>query len=162
AYGACIYIKSISNNQLNGYSLTVNRFENCIPNSLVKIDKFNMTLDANCNIVPSGCMIITKGFTTSTVHYILSKRPLPTIEGNENVCSYLRDSKDMRISSVFQLPRQCPVLAGKMCGNPNKKISISQFRNKLSIFAGNLSLKMDFTHDNEASCIDLHFTLKKN
>ncbi|XP_031337357.1 uncharacterized protein LOC116166522 [Photinus pyralis] len=146
----------------NGYKLIVNRFEDCIPNSLVKINKFDLVLDNNCYVIPSGCITTTKGFTTATVHYIVSKPPIPTLEGDENACSYLRDYKDARMASLFQLPKQCPVSANKVCGDASKKISVSQYKSKLSLFAGNLSMKLDFTHDTGVSCINLHLTLKKN
>ncbi|KAF5300040.1 hypothetical protein FQR65_LT09297 [Abscondita terminalis] len=160
----------------NGYQLIINRLANCNPNSIIKLDKFGVRLDDNCNLVPTGCIITTKGYNTAQVrnvclikrpmqlpffqiHYVLEKPPLFPMEGTENLCTALTNATE--ITTLFQLPTKCPVKAGKICGRPDRKLSISQYKNRLPYAVGNLTMKADIKHNNGVSCINLHLTLKK-
>lgn len=62
----------------NGYTMKMNSIKNCGSNNVIQIDNFDIQLDNDCNIIPKGCVTITKPFKTANV----SKTFLNTLNVN--------------------------------------------------------------------------------
>ncbi|EFA01608.1 uncharacterized protein LOC662471 [Tribolium castaneum] len=148
----------------NGYTLKVNRVKNCIENSVIKVENGDASLDKDCNLILKGCLNFPKGFKTAKGKYVLKKAPMPPMDGELDFCdavSGLDDPQIVNVAKMYNMPSKCPIPPGKACGDPNKKISISKFKNQLGIAAGTIDLKLDVDHDTGKTCIDINLTLSK-
>ncbi|KAF2901729.1 hypothetical protein ILUMI_04457 [Ignelater luminosus] len=149
----------------NGYELKVNHIRNCNPNSIIKLQNFNLALNDNCDLVASGCVATTKPFQTAKAHYVISKPPFPTLEDDVDLCETLKnnagDASMNQVMDLFQLPKQCPVNKNKVCGTPDKKYNIGKYKNRLALATGNLTVRTDVTHNNGVSCFDMSLTLQR-
>ncbi|GJQ77403.1 hypothetical protein Trydic_g20804 [Trypoxylus dichotomus] len=146
----------------NGYTIKVNEIKNCGANNVIKIENFDVQLDNNCNIIPKGCVTITKPFKTVNVHYAITKPPMPALTGDVDVCKLVEGSKSaIDILSSFALPNKCPVGAQKVCVNGNKKVNIGKYKSQLGYFAGNIKVRADAKHDSGNTCMELDMTLAK-
>lgn len=86
-----------------------------------------MTLDKDCNIIPSGCVNSVKRYQTAKVrlintytniilktfqvHYVINKPPLATYEGDTELCEFLKTNDDKGVTdalNLFQIPKKCP------------------------------------------------------
>ncbi|KAI4464036.1 sortilin related [Holotrichia oblita] len=147
----------------NGYTMKVNSIKNCGTNNVIQIDNFDIQLDKDCNVIPKGCVTITKPFKTANVHYTLTKPPMPALSGVTDVCSLVEGNKSATdILSSFALPSKCPVNAQKICGNGDKKINIGRYKSQLGYFAGNIKLRAEAKHDTGTSCLDVDIVLSRN
>ncbi|KRT81785.1 hypothetical protein AMK59_5159 [Oryctes borbonicus] len=147
----------------NGYTIKVNDIKNCGKNNVIQIENFDVQLDNNCNVIPKGCVTITKPFKTANVHYIITKPPMPALTGNADICKLVEGNKSaIDILSSFALPNRCPVSAQKVCVNGNKKINIGRYKNQLGYFAGNIKIKTDTKHDSGSTCTEIDLTIARH
>ncbi|KAJ3643952.1 hypothetical protein Zmor_011165 [Zophobas morio] len=149
----------------NGYTLKLNSIKNCIDDSVIKIENPGATLDKDCNIILKGCLNFPKGFKTAKGKYVLKKAPMPPMDGELDFCEVVSGLNDPQIGNVakmYNMPSKCPIPPGKVCGDANKKINISRFKNQLGIASGTIDLKLDVDHDTGKSCIDINVTISKN
>ncbi|KAH1019770.1 hypothetical protein HUJ04_009546 [Dendroctonus ponderosae] len=151
----------------NGYSIKLVKYQNCVDDSIIKLPAkdFTVILDKECNVYGSGCVEITKDFTTANGKYQAKKAPLPLIEGEINLCELsdlLKNTPNLAEGlDVMGIPTKCPVKARKICSGTENKFSLLKYKNQIGMAAGNSEFKIEIEHDTGRSCIEIHASISK-
>ncbi|XP_052892455.1 uncharacterized protein LOC128300440 [Anopheles moucheti] len=143
----------------DGYSIKVNKIENCAgPDGIITLsDDAGLTMQDDCSLVLEGCAKV-KDFTTATGTVSVSKNGKQMFKKQFDLCkagSKLPFVKDFLPGGV------CPQSESEMCADPDRKIPMDRFKKMMGIIKGSMAVEINLDHDTGKSCIKIEAEISK-
>ncbi|XP_053663262.1 uncharacterized protein LOC128712393 [Anopheles marshallii] len=143
----------------DGYSIKVNKIENCAgPDGIITLsDDAGLTMQDDCSLVLAGCVKV-KDFSTATGTVSVLKNGKPMFQKPFDLCkagSKLPFIKDFLPGGV------CPQSESEICADSNRTIPMDRFKKMMGIIKGSMAVEINLEHDTGKSCIKIDAEISK-
>ncbi|XP_047121752.1 uncharacterized protein LOC124805287 [Schistocerca piceifrons] len=148
----------------DGYAFKDMQFKPCEGyKNAIELKDLKPELTPQCTFKAVGCYKTNITIESAWTNFVMKKDGTVVNQGEHDGCEFLDDNKDndntRPILDAFNVPMECPVLPGEVCGN-GKEASMHKFRATMAGLVGKYTvhIDMDFGNGNEA-CFDGSFQI---